>query len=57
MLELYPYNIHMLEDYLFTFYHQGGGDIVIITTPTGEFISSDLIDDASPDHWHELVCG
>ena len=57
MLELYPYNVHMLEDYLFTFYHQGGGDIVIITTPVGEYITSDIVDEDSPDDWHELLTG
>ena len=57
MLELYPYNIHVLEHYMLTFYRQGGGDIVIITTPAGEYITADLVDESSPDDWHELVCG
>ena len=57
MLELYPYNIHVLEHYMFTFYRQGGGDIVIITTPAGEYITAELVNESSPDDWHELVCG
>jgi len=57
MLEMYPYNMHVLEQYLFTFYHQGGGDIVIITTPVGEYITADVVDESSPDDWHELLTG
>ena len=57
MLELYPYNIHVLEHYMFTFYRQGGGDIVIITTPAGEYITAELVNESSPDDWHELVYG
>ena len=42
---------------MFTFYRQGGGDIVIITTPAGEYITAELVNESSPDDWHELVCG
>lgn len=40
---LYPYNIQLLEPYLFCFYEQGGGDIVVITTPGGKYIAAERI--------------
>jgi hypothetical protein len=45
MLEFYPRNLQLLEPYLFTFYEQGGGDLVVITTTGGVYITSDLVGD------------
>ena len=40
---LYPYNIQLLEPYLLCFYEQGGGDIVVITTPGGKYIAAERL--------------
>ena len=43
MSEFYPVNIQLVEPYIFTFYEQGGGDLVVITTTGGLYITSDLV--------------
>jgi hypothetical protein len=43
MSEFYPVNIQLVEPYIFTFYQQGGGDLVVITTTGGVYITSDLV--------------
>jgi len=40
MSEFYPVNIQLGEPYIFTFYEQGGGDLVVITTTGGLYITS-----------------
>ena len=35
------YNMQLVDSYLMVFYDQGGGDIVIITTPGGDYITGD----------------
>jgi len=45
MFDTYPRNIQLLEPYIFTFYTQGEGDIVVITTTGGVYITSDLVGD------------
>lgn len=37
------YMLQVVDGYLFTFYEQGGGDVVIIQTPGGVYITGDLI--------------
>lgn len=43
------YNVQLVNDYLFVFYEQGGGDIVIITTPGGEYITGDVVSEEMDD--------
>lgn len=43
MSEIYPVNIQLVDPYIFTFYEQGEGDIVVITTTGGVYITSDLV--------------
>ena len=43
MLEFYFRNAQTLDPYIFTFYEQGGGDVVVITTTGGVYITSDLV--------------
>ena len=43
MSEFYPVNIQLVEPYIFTFYAQGGGDFVVITTTGGLYVASDLV--------------
>jgi len=43
MSEFYPVNIQLVEPYIFTFYQQGGGDLVVITTTGVLYVTSDLV--------------
>lgn len=49
------YNIQLVDDYLFVFYDQGGGDIVIITSPGGKYITSDIVDETMGAETYELL--
>jgi len=49
------YNIQLVDDYMFVFYDQGGGDIVIITSPRGDYITSDIVDETMGAETYELL--
>ena len=57
MLELYPYNVQILDGYLFVFYEPGGGEVVLITTPAGEYITGDLVSEEMDDQVFDLLSG
>jgi len=40
---MYWRGVQCLDEYLFTFYRQGGGDILIVTTRAGDYILADLL--------------
>ncbi len=49
------YNMQIVDSYLMVFYDQGGGDIVIITTPGGDYITGDIVSDDMGDETFEIL--